>query len=201
MRASASLGWRVVVVVAFGATAAVAVIVSRGAPVSASLAAAQGAATRQAAVPRCTAQGLRISLGAGTPVTGSDGASLTAYPLDFINVSGAACTLFGYPAVTAYRDDHVQVGLAAARDAADAARRIVLAPGQTAHASVDASVPQARCRPVRVTGLRVVPPGQPAARFVTRALTACSARDTRGQGYLHVAAVQSGPGANAGASA
>jgi Protein of unknown function (DUF4232) len=201
MRAGASLGWRVAVVVAFGATAAVAVIVSRGGPVGASLSAARGAATQQAAVPRCTASGLRISLGAGTRVTGSDGASLTAYPLEFTNVSGAACILIGYPAVTAYQGDHVQVGLAAGRDVTATARRILLAPGRTAHASVDAVAPQARCRPVRAAGLRVAPPGQATARFVRRPLTACSARDVHGQGFLRVAAIQSGPGSSAGASA
>jgi Protein of unknown function (DUF4232) len=198
MRAGASLGWRVAVVVAFGATAAVAVIVSRGAPVSDSLAAAQGAATRQAAVPRCTAAGLRITLGAGTPVTGSGGTALIAYPLEFTDVSGASCVLAGYPAVAAYRGDGIRVGLAAGRDVTVAARRVVLAPGQTAHASVDALAPQARCRPVRAAGLRVVPPGQAGTRFVTRSLTACSAR---GQGYLRVAAVQSGPAPSDHASA
>jgi hypothetical protein len=202
MRAGASLGWRFVVVVAFGATAVVAVIVSKGGPVGASVATAQAAAaTQPAAVPRCTAAALRITLGAGTPATGSDGASVTAYPLNFTNVSGAPCALLGYPAVTAYRGDDIQVGLAAGRDVAAAARRVVLAPGQTAHASVGARAPQAGCRPVRVAGLRVVPPGQTAARLVTRSLTACSARDARSRGYLRVAAIQSGPGPAPGTSA
>jgi hypothetical protein len=198
MRAGASLGWRFAVVVAFGATAVVAVIASRGGPVSASLTAAQEAATQQAAVPRCTAAELRISLGAATRATGSDGASLT---LDFTDVSGVPCVLVGYPEVAAYQGDHVQVGLAAGRDVTVAARRIVLAPGQTAHASVDALAPRARCRPVRAAGLRVAAPGQAAVRFVTRPLTACSARDARGQVSFRVAAIQSGPGTTADASA
>jgi hypothetical protein len=143
---------------------------------------------------RCAVSGLRISLGPGARVT----TVVTRYPLDFTNVSRAACTLAGYPAVTAYRGDGVQVGAAAGHDLSVAARRIVLAPGQTAHATLDASVPAARCGPVRATGLRVVTPGQTVARYVRRPLTACTAGTPRGHGYLRVRAIQAGPGDSAG---
>jgi hypothetical protein len=126
---------------------------------------------------------------------------VTRYPLDFTNVSRVPCTLAGYPTVTAYRGDGVQVGAAAGHDRSVAARRIVLAPGQTAHATLDASVPAARCGPVRVTGLRVVMPGQSGARYVRRPLTACTAGAPRGQGYLRVRAIQPGTGGSAGPAA
>ena len=168
MRAGASLGWRVATVVAFGATAALAVTLSRGAPMNAALASAKAhaaaAAHPAAAAAGCAVSGLRISLGQGARVT----AGITRYPLDFTNVSAAPCTLAGYPEVTAYVGDGVQVGAAAGHDRSVAARRVLLAPGQTAHATLDASVPAARCRLVRVTGLRVVAPGQTAARYVRR---------------------------------
>ena len=122
-------------------------------------------------------------------------AAITRYPLDFTNVSGASCTLAGYPEVAAYRGDGVQVGAAAGDDLSAAARRVLLAPGQTAHATLDASVPAARCGPVHVTGLRVVTPGQTAARYVRRPLTACTARAPRGQDYLRVRAIAAGAGA------
>src|SRR5882757_5687829 len=105
MRAGASLGWRIATAVAFGATAALAVILSRGAPVDAALASAKGPGAQHAAA-RCALSGLRISLGPGARVT----TVITRYPLDFTNVSGAACTLAGYPQVAAYLGDGVQVG-------------------------------------------------------------------------------------------
>ena len=202
MRAGVSLGWRIATVAAFGATAALAVVLNRGAPVDAALTSAKGPDAQHAAagahppaVPvRCAVSGLRISLGPGARVT----TVVTRYTLDFTNVSRVPCTLAGYPAVTAYRGDGVQVGAAAGRDLSVAARRIVLAPGQTAHATLDASVPAARCGPVRATGLRVVTPAQTAARYVRHPLTACTAGAPRGHGYLRVRAIQPGPGDTAG---
>jgi len=204
MRAGAGAGWRIATIVAFGATAALAVILSRGAPMDAALASAQGpkaqhapAGTRpSAATGRCASSGLSISLGRGARVT----TVVTRYPLDFTNVSGASCTLAGYPEVTAYEGNKVPVGAAAGRDQSVAARRIVLAPGQTAHATLDAAVPAARCGPVRATGLRVVTPGQTGARYVRRPLTACTAVAPDGQEYLRVRAIQAGTGNSAGTS-
>jgi hypothetical protein len=147
-----------------------------------------------AAAPRCAVSGLRISVGAGSRVT----TAITRYPLDFTNVGGAPCTLTGYPQVAAYQGDGAEVGAAAAMDTSVAALRVVLEPGQTAHASLDASL-SVPCHPVRVAGLRVVPPGQSAARYVKRPLTACAAHAPWGEDYLHVRAIQPGTGAGTGA--
>lgn len=203
MRTGASLGWRVAAAVAFGATAALAVVLSRGAPMDAALTSANGVNARHATakpqkpmvIARCTASGLRISLGSGARVS----TATTRYPLDFTNVSGAPCVIAGYPEVMAYRGDGAQVGDAADQEPSAGPGRVVLGPGQTAHAALDAAVPAARCGPVRATGLRVVTPGQAAARYVRRALTACAARGPRGQGYLRVRAIQPGAGVRAGA--
>jgi len=193
MRARASLGWRVATAVAFGVTAALAVTLSRSAPVNAALTSAKAAARHAAAdarpaaaTTRCAASGLRISVGAGARVT----SVITRFPVEFTNVSGAACTLAGYPQVTAYRGDGVLVGNAATRDLSVAARRVLLAPGQTAYATLDSSVP-AGCRPVRVSGLRVVLPGQSAVSYVRRPLTTCAARASREQDFLRVRAIAS----------
>jgi hypothetical protein len=200
MRAGTSRLWRLATAAAFGATAAVAVILTRGAPVNAALTSegtggvhASAAAQPGAVIARCSVTGLRISLGPGTRVT----AAVTRYAVEFTNVSRAACTLAGYPQVTAYRGDGIQVGPAAARDTSAVTRRVLLTPGQTAHAVLDASVPGARCRPVRVSGLRVVTPGQSTARYVKRPLTTCAARAAHGQNYLLVLTIQPGPGASA----
>ena len=198
MRTGASLVWRVATAVAFGATAALAVTLSRGGPINAALASDKGAGVTHASASarptavtaRCAVAGLRISLAPGAQAA----AAVTRYRLEFTNVSGTPCTLTGYPQVAAYRDGGAQVGLAAARDTA-AARRVLLAPGQSAHAVLDAAAPAARCRPVRASGLRVVPPDQTEARYVRRSFTACAARAAGGQQYLLVHAIQPGAGA------
>src|ERR1700733_15170899 len=200
MRAGASLGWRVATAVAFGATAALAVTLSRGVPLDAALTSAKASGAQHAAASarplvvtaRCAVSGLRISLGPGARVS----AAITRYPVDFTNVSGAPCTLAGYPEVAAYRGNGAQVGAGAGDDLSAAAHRVLLGPGQTAHATLDASVPAARCGPVRAAGLRVVAPGQAAARYVRRPLTACTARASRGQEYLRVRAIAAGAGAD-----
>jgi hypothetical protein len=115
-------------------------------------------------------------------------AALIRYRLDFTNVSRLPCTMTGFPQVAADRNG-VLVGGTAAHDTTVVAHRLLLAPGQTVHASLDATVPTARCHPVRASGLRVTPPGQSTARYLRRPLTACTAR---GRVYLHVRAVQAG---------
>ena len=201
MRAAASLGLRIATAVAFGATAALAITLNRGAPVHAALASQKGqnapsaaAATRSpAGAPRCAVSGLRISVGTPSRLT----TVTTRYALDFTNVSDAPCTLTGYPQVAAYQGEDTEVGDAAVRDTTVAAQRVVLAPGQTAHASLDASL-SAGCRPVRVAGLRVAPPSQSAGRYVKRSLTACAARASQGENYLQVRAIQPGSGTSGG---
>jgi hypothetical protein len=196
MRAGASLGWRIAAAVAFGATAALAVVLSRGAPMDAALTSVNGPNGRHVAakpqtpavIARCTASGLRISLGSSARLS----TATTRYPLDFTNVSGAPCVIVGYPEVMAYRDEGAQVGSAAGQEPSAVPRRVVLGPGQTAHASLDAALPAARCGPVRASGLRVVTPGQTTARYVRRDLTACTARGPRAQDYLRVHAIQPG---------
>jgi hypothetical protein len=199
MRAGASRLWRIATAAAFGATAAVAVILTRGAPINAALtsdgagAHAPASAGATSVPPHCALSGLRVSLGAATRMAGP----VTRYALEFTNVSGTACTLAGYPQVAAYRGDGVPVGPAAARGGSAAASRVLLAPGQTAHAVLDVAAPVARCRPVRASGLSVTAPGAAGARYVKRALTTCAARAARGQSYLLVQAIQ--PGAGGGA--
>jgi hypothetical protein len=196
MRAGASLGLRIATVVAFGATAALAVTLSRGAPMHAALTSAKAPAARHAAAGAgpgaapCgagAASGLRVSLGPGGRVA----TAVTRYVVDFTNASRTPCTLAGYPAVSAYRGDGAPVGTAA-RHELSAAGHVLLRPGQTAYAALDVSVPGRRCGPVRATGLRVAAPGQTAARYLRRPLTVCTSR-AAGE-YLRVAAVQPGTG-------
>jgi Protein of unknown function (DUF4232) len=192
MRTAARLGLRIAAVVAFGVTAALAVILTRGAPTHAAL-----IVTRDHdAAPRCAASGLRISLAADTSPASGLRLEVTRYALDFTNVSGTACTLGGYPAVAAYRGSGVQVGNAATADTTEIAHRVLLAPGATARAAVTASVARSGsasasgCRPVVAAGLRIVPPGQTGARYIRHSLLACSAAGPRAPVFLRVRALQ-----------
>jgi hypothetical protein len=237
MGGGARIGWRFATAVAFGATAALAVIVSGGAPMRTALISVKGAngghATASASAgpavpPQCAISRLRLSVGPGVRVAArvthgpamkspalkspaakpatkrtamKNGpavvAALIRYRLDFTNVSRLPCTLAGYPQVAADQNGMV-VGGQAAHDTTVVAHRLLLAPGQTVHAALDASVPTPRCHPVRASGLRVAPPGQSSARNLDRPLTACTAR---GETYLHVRAVQAGEDAPEGPAA
>lgn len=195
MRAAAGLAWRGAVILAFGATAALAVTLSRPAPVPA----AQATASHESTVPGCTAQRLAISLGSGTGITASSGTA--RYLVDFTNVSPTSCTLTGYPDVAAYDargEGYDQVGNAAGQDKSLTTRRVVLGPGATAHAEVDldvAAVPVATCRPVTAAGLRVAVPGQPTSRYLRGGVRSCSAVGPRAPVYLRVTAIEPGAGA------
>jgi hypothetical protein len=191
MRASGRLGWRCVAAAAFAATAVLAVTVSRGAPTHVALTSARhpGSARGASGTAQCATSRLRIWLGTGSA---GQGRSARASTLEFTSVSHAACALSGYPEVAAYCADGAQIGNAAGRDPTVAARRIVLAPGATAHAAVVASVSAGSCRPVVATGLRVVPPGESAARYIRHPMPACAVVGPRAPVFLRVRAVQPG---------
>jgi Protein of unknown function (DUF4232) len=206
MRTSVRVAWRVAAAVAFACTAALAVTLTRGAPLHVSLISARNvkSAGRHgvAGLQRCAASGLDISIaGPGAPARGvvasPDHVYLATFPVEFTNISGAACTLSGYPQVSAYRAGGAQVGNAAVLDTSVSARRVVLAPGASAHAAVVDSVSSQRCRPVDAAGLRVVAPGESAARYVRHAIAACSAAGREAPVFLHVRALQPGAGVTA----
>ena len=94
--------------------------------------------------------------------------------LQLRNTGSSACTLYGYPGVSwvAGADGH-QVGAAATRqaDPSGTETTVTLAPGALASAPldiVDAAVfSPSTCKPVPVRGLRVYPPGENAALFLS----------------------------------
>jgi hypothetical protein len=191
MRAAVLLAWRGTAVLAFGATAALAVTLNRPAPAPAAITTASHAARF---TPKCTEARLAISL-APAPETLPAG---TRYPVDFTNTSATPCTLTGFPQVAAYDARgaaYAQVGNAAVRVESAAAHPIVLRPGATAHSDVDLSIaglPQKGCKKVPAAGLRVVAPGETTPRYLRHTMTACSARGRKAPAYLRVRAVQAG---------
>jgi hypothetical protein len=184
MRAGARLSWQLATVVAFGVTAVLAVTLSGRAPEGTAL----QAASAPVAAPACALSGLRISIGPGVPA-----GPVTRYAVRFTNVSRTPCTLAGYPQVTAYRGDHVRVGATALADTSVTASRVLLTPGQTAHASLDAALAAARCRPVQAAGLSVSVSAGSGPRYVRRPLRVCAGLHGD-RNYLRVRAIQAGAG-------
>ena len=110
------------------------------------------------------------------------------YPVEFTNVSGRTCQLYGFPGVSAEVAGS-QVGSAAGRDHSVPARTVTLRNRATAHTFVQitdvSAFSPASCKAVTADGITVYPPGAlTAARFRFRA---CSAK---GPVFLSVKTVQ-----------
>ncbi|HEX8809604.1 MAG TPA: DUF4232 domain-containing protein, partial [Xanthobacteraceae bacterium] len=107
----------------------------------------------------CPTSALRLTL--GPP---SAGAGHFYRPVVFTNISGASCTLYGYPGISFVAAiGGTQLGVAAGRSPASK-RLVVLAPGGKAHAVVDLldvlNFPPSTCAPVTAHWLKVYPPNQ-----------------------------------------
>jgi Domain of unknown function (DUF4232) len=122
----------------------------------------------------CPTRSLGLKLGL------SQGAAGSVYQvLDFTNVSGVSCTLYGYPGVSLAGGQPVaQVGLAADENPTPPRELVTLAPGQVANALlriVDAlNYPASRCGPVKTQWIQVYPPNQTTPIFLAYKTTACS---------------------------
>ena len=120
------------------------------------------ARTSAASVPACTAFGLGAWLAVGQ---GSAAAGTIYYPLEFTNLSGHTCSLFGFPGVSAINDHGSQLGSPANWERTSAPQTVILTPGATAHTTLayhDAAVTtEPGCNPVNSAVLLMVyPPGQ-----------------------------------------
>lgn len=139
----------------------------------------------------CTTADLRVSTGA------SEGAAGSVYlPVDFTNISAAACTLYGYPGVSLVAGSPLaQVGAAAVRTTATAPALVTLRPGQVANALLRVTqalnYPTATCSPTPTTYLRVYPPNQTAWVDVPFKATGCASTAVK---LLMIGVVQAGTG-------
>lgn len=153
-------------------TAASAICLAGGAAFGAVI--ATQPATAAAAPPRCATSGLVVWL----DTQGSGAAGSVYYRLEFTNLSGRACTLSGYPGVSAVGLSSRQIGRSASREGGSKARTVTLANGATATASlriVEAgNFPSSSCRQAKAAGLKVYPPNQSAAKTVPFPFEACS---------------------------
>ena len=188
------IGWRIAAAVAFAGTAALAVILTH-VPVR-----PDATLSSVFAVRSCLTSGLEAWLGLGG--TGGTGGGTqvagTYYTLEFTNVSHRACSLYGYPEVSAYATGRVtgsQIGSTVARDTSVMPRTVTLAPGATAHAVlrvvVTSAAHPATCALVTVEELRVTLPSQGRPAFVPAHIPMCTGN---GRASLSVQAIQARPG-------
>jgi hypothetical protein len=153
---------------------------------------AVAAAPAAGAVPACRTSQLVVWLN-----TQSNGAAGTIfYTLNFTNV-GAACTLRGYPGLSAVGRGGRRLGSAATRNSVKPVKTVTLkAPNaargtfSSAHATVGivetGVFSPSVCRPTIASGMRVYPPNQAAAAFVAFPFSACA---RSGPKYLKISAV------------
>jgi hypothetical protein len=141
------------------------------------------AATSSAA--RCATSGLVVWL----DTQGDGTAGSIYYKLEFTNLSGHACTLAGYPGVSAVDLGGRQLGSAGSRNTSHV-RTVRLANGATATAVLRiteaGNFPNSACHRVGAAGVRVYPPNETASKVVPFPFDACS---RTGPVYLSVEAV------------
>jgi len=129
-----------------------------------------------AAIPKCAASDLGVWLAVSQ---GNGAAGTIYYPLEFTNLSGHTCYLYGYPGVSALSRTGQQLGSPAGWGSRSGARIVNLKPGATAHTVLayhDAVVyTEPGCDPVSTAAnLRVYPPGQRSATEAAFSFEACS---------------------------
>jgi len=125
--------------------------------------------------PPCPTSALQVSVSASQGVA----AGSTYYPIVFTNVSGTACTLYGYPGVSfVAAAGGSQIGIPATENPAHPRQLITLAPGRAGHAElqvVDAeNYPPANCDMISAHWLRVYPPNQTAPLYAIFTAQACA---------------------------
>ena len=149
------------------------------------------------AVPACSPSDLTAAVPSGA---GGAAAGSTYYPLNLTNHSGKSCYLYGYPGVSFVTSPSgSQVGAAASRNPAVTPATVVLAPGQTAHVTVQVvdamNYSKSDCKPVTAHWLKIYPPGQYGALYVKFTAMTCSATLPAKLGSpLSVDAVKGGAG-------
>ncbi len=145
---------------------------------SASSPGAGSASSGTAGLAVCQSVSLRVTVNAGQA---GGAAGSTYYPVDFTNISGSPCEMYGYPGmsfVTADGSAGRQIGAAAQQNPAFGKLAVRLAVGGVAHAWLQVAqagdYPASTCQPVTAHWLRVFTPGETVAIYVNHAFSACS---------------------------
>lgn len=157
-------------------------------------------ASKASAVSSCTGAELAVWIAANQE-QGSGGRLFM--PLEFTNVSKQACTLFGYPGVSAISASGTQLGNAATRYTVAKPTTVTLAAGATAYAQlVYSNVLTGNCKPAtdKITAyeLKVYAPNEATADDAYFDLVTCTAAGQNG--FLQVGVITPGQGALSSAS-
>jgi hypothetical protein len=158
---------------------------------SAAASVSSGASSGAASSNSCATRSLKASLGVAQGAAGS-----IYQVIDFTNISGAPCALYGYPGVALASGTPVtQIGAAASRSTAAPATTVTLAAGGTANALLRiteaGNYPPTRCNPVASDYLQIYPPNQTTPIYLAYKSTACSATSVN---LLAIGVVQAGNG-------
>ncbi len=153
-------------------------------------AAAVATPTAGAATKACSASKLVVWAG---EEPGGGTAGSVYYRIEFTNLGSGACTLFGFPTVSAINLQGKKLGAPATHSPGKKAKAVKLAQGQTASAQlqvVDAlNFSPNKCKPTWAAGLRIGIPGGFGTKVAPLAFQAC--RLTSAQ-ILRVGAVTKG---------
>ena len=145
-----------------------------GAVLATSAASAAPASVPASAAPACSTADLSVwvNLSAGSVAAGT-----TAWPLDFTNTGSRACTLDGYPRVSATNANGGQLGRAADRQPIFPPRTVTIPAGGTAHAYLFwvqvLNFTASGCKLGTASLLKVYPPGQRSAADTFFSLQVC----------------------------
>jgi hypothetical protein len=155
---------------------------------------ATSAASAAPVAPTCAPANLGVWVNLSQ---GSVAAGTASWPLDFTNTGSHACTLYGYPGVSATNANGGQLGRAAARDSLYKAKTVTIPAGGTAHAylfwvEVLNFTPSA-CKLGTASLLKVFPPNRKAADDTFFSLQVCKSTKPLFQ-YLRVTTIQPGVG-------
>ena len=145
-----------------------------------------------AAIPsRCGTGALTAWLG----IPGDGYAGGASYQLELSNTSRHACTLYGYPGVSALAPGGRQLGRAAGRGPASASRLVTLGRALPttccSRSPTWPTSPPASCGESTAVALRVYPPGATRSLEVPFTFQACG---QSGPVYLHVGTTRAGTG-------
>jgi hypothetical protein len=111
------------------------------------------------------------------PQAGGGTAGGFGYEIKFTNLGTGACTLAGFPGVSAVDLKGKRIG-AAATHGAGKVKQVVLSPDQSALATLQIAdalnFPKAKCAPTMAAGLRVALPGGSGAKIAPVAFETCA---------------------------
>ena len=113
-------------------------------------------ATQAAGAPACTTPSLKLHAAVTGAAAGTDYISLVV-----TNVGSGACSLFGYPGASFLDGDGRQLGLPAERDGSSKKKRLVVQPGDKAHAVLSYPNPGvfgSGCGEAQAKAVRFYPP-------------------------------------------